>query len=263
MSEPGFILTGDRCRIAYRLDGPEHAPVLLLSNSLGTDMGMWTPQLPAWSRRFRVLRYDSRGHGASDAPPGAYSMDRLGRDAIELLDALGIGKAHFCGLSKGGMVGQWLAFRAPARIERLVLANTAAYMGPPSAWQDRIDGVLAEGLPPLAEASLARWFTPGFAEREPGAVAPIRAMLLANDPVGYAGCCAAIRDMDMRPTAALNRLPTLVVAGDRDPATPPADGAFLADSAADARLVTLPAAHLSNVEAAQPFTDAVTDFLAG
>ncbi|MDF0544658.1 MULTISPECIES: 3-oxoadipate enol-lactonase [Sphingobium] len=255
------VIVGDGCRIAYRFDGPASAPVLMLSNSLGTDMTMWAPQMAAFTEHFRVLRYDSRGHGGSASPPGAYSMDRLGRDAVELLDALDIGQVDFCGLSKGGMIGQWLAVRAPERLHRLVLANTAAYMGPPSNWQARIEGVLKDGMAPLAEGSITRWFTPAFPASDLAAVAPVRAMLLANDPVGYAGCCAAIRDMDQRPTAGLNRTPTLVIAGSEDPSTSIADARFLTESARDARLVTLKAAHLSNVEQAKPFATAVLHFL--
>jgi len=259
--EKQHITTLDGCRIAYRFDGPEGAPVLLLSNSLGTDMGMWEPQMAAWTQAFRVLRYDSRGHGASGSPAGAYSMDRLGRDVVDLLDALELDRVHFCGLSKGGMVGQWLAVHAPERLDRLVLANTAAYMGPPSNWQNRIEGVLKDGMAPLTEASIARWFTPEFPARDPQAVEPIRAMLLANDPTGYAGCCAAIRDMDQRPTARLNQTPTLVIAGELDPSTSIGDAAFLADSAGKGRLFTLPAAHLSNVECPQAFGNAVAEHL--
>lgn len=251
----------DGCRIAWRFDGREDAPVLMLSNSLGTTMDMWAPQMAAWTQRFRVLRYDSRGHGASDSPPGAYSIDRLGRDAIELLDALGLEHVHFCGLSKGGMVGQWLAARAPDRLDRLVLANTAAYMAPPSGWQARIEGILRDGMAPLAEASIARWFTPEFPVRAPEAVEPIRAMLLANNPAGYAGCCAAIRDMDQRPMASLNPVSTLVIAGALDPSTSVADGEFLATSAHQGELAILSAAHLSNVECPAVFADAVVAFL--
>ncbi|MFA7440674.1 MAG: 3-oxoadipate enol-lactonase [Sphingomonadaceae bacterium] len=261
MTDVQCITTDDGCRIAYRFDGPEAAPVLLLSNSLGTNMQMWAPQIPAFTEHFRVLRYDSRGHGQSASPAGGYSMDRLGRDAVQLLDALGIERVDFCGLSKGGMVGQWLAYRAPERLRRLVLANTSAYMGPPSNWQSRIDGVRANGMEPLTEASIARWFTPEFPQAQPDAVAPIRAMLLACDAEGYAGCCAAIRDMDLRPTATLNRTPTLVIAGSKDPSTTVAESAFLADQAADGRLVELPAAHLSSAELPGQFAAAVLDFL--
>lgn len=255
------ILTDDGCRIAYRLEGPQDAPVLMLSNSLGTNMGMWAPQVDAFVQNFRLLRYDSRGHGGSDSPAGGYSLDRLGRDALAILDALELQRVHFCGLSLGGMIGQWLAVRAPERLERLVLANTSAYMGPPDGWQARIEGVLAEGMTPLAEASIARWFTPAFAAAQPLAVEPVRAMLLATDRQGYAGCCAAIRDMDQRPTAALNRTPTLVIAGSEDPSTSVADAKFLVDTAGDARLQVLSAAHLSNVEAAEDFNAAVSAFL--
>lgn len=259
-----LITTGDGCRLAYRWDGPDDAPVLVLSNSLGTDWRMWDPQMAGLTRHFRVLRYDSRGHGASDAPAGAYAMDRLGRDVVELLDALGLGQVHFCGLSLGGMVGQWLALRAPERIARLVLANTSAYMGPPVHWQARMRGVLADGMAPLTTASIGRWFTPDFPTRAPGAVAAIEAMLLANNPAGYAGCCAAIRDMDQRPTAHLNRLPTLLIAGAQDLATPVADSQFLAAAASDARVAMLdPAAHLSNVEQPEAFLGAVLGFLQG
>lgn len=255
------VTTDDGCRIACRFDGAEGAPILLLSNSLGTTMAMWDPQMAAFTRDFRVLRYDCRGHGQSGVPSGAYSIDRLGRDVIALLDTLELGKVDFCGLSLGGMIGQWLALRAPERIGRLVLANTSAFMGPPSNWQGRIDAVLADGVAPLADASVARWFTAGFADRDPGAVASIRAMLLANHAVGYAGCCAAIRDMDQRATASLNTRSTLVIAGRFDPATPMADGEFLVAQAQHARLAVLESAHLSNVECPRAFASAVLDFL--
>lgn len=255
------VVVGDGTRIAYAWDGAEGAPVLMLSNSLGTDLHMWDLQIARFTKRFRVLRYDTRGHGGSDAPAGAYSMDRLGRDVMELLDSLGLDRVNFCGLSLGGMVGQWLAVHAPDRLGRLVLANTSACMAPASNWQARLEGVLANGFASLVEASLARWFTPGFTEREPDAVAPIGTMLLANDPVGYAGCCAAIRDMDQRPTAHLNRRPTLVIAGRHDPAASLADGAFLAESATRATLCVLDAAHLSNVEQPAAFAAEVLAFL--
>ena len=253
--------TDDGCRVAYRFDGPEDAPVLLLSNSLGTTMEMWAPQMAAFTQRFRVLRYDSRGHGGSDSPAGGYSMDRLGRDAVQLLDALNLEMVDFCGLSKGGMVGQWLGVRAPERIRKLILANTSAYMGPPSGWQSRIEGVLENGMAPLAEASIARWFTPDFPGAVPDAVAPIRAMLTACDPAGYAGCCAAIRDMDQRPTAPLIQPQTLVIAGARDPSTSVADGRWLTDTIQDGRLFEIDAAHLSNIEQPEAFAAAVLEFL--
>lgn len=256
-----MFATGDGCAIAYRFDGPERAPVLVLSNSLGTDMRMWAPQMDALTHDFRVLRYDSRGHGASAAPAGAYSIDRLGCDVIELLDSLNIETVDFCGLSLGGMIGQWLGIREPGRIKRLVLANTSSRMAPPSAWDARIAFVLLDGMAPLAEASVERWFTGDFAARSPDRIAPIRDMLLATDQQGYAGCCAAIRDMDMRRTVQLIEAPTLIIGGTRDSATPPPHSDALASAISGARSVMLNAAHLSNVEQSKDFTDALTWFL--
>jgi 3-oxoadipate enol-lactonase len=257
------ITAGDGCRLAYRLDGPEDAPVLMLSNSLGTTHEMWSPQMSAFSGQFRVLRYDTRGHGASDAPSGAYSIDRLGRDAVELLDALNIEHVWFCGLSMGGMIGQWLGSHVPERLAGLILANTAAYMGPPSGWQARIATVREHGMAALTEAVLQRWFTPDFIAKSPQAVAPVRAMLLACDPAGYIGCCSAIRDMDQRLTARVIAVPTLLISGARDPATPPADAALLNAAIEGSRIVSLEAAHLSNIEQAEEFTEAVMAFVAG
>ena len=255
------VLTGDGCRIAYRWDGPSDAPKLILSNSLGTAMAMWAPQIEALSTRFRMLRYDVRGHGLSSAPAGAYSIDRLGRDVVEMMDAFGVERASFCGLSMGGMVGQWLGLRAPKRLDRLVLANTSSFMGPPSAWDQRISLVLDKGMSALTDAVLERWFTPAFRDAAPDAVQPVREMLLATQPVGYAGCCAAIRDMDMTPLLGLITVPTLVIGGTDDPATPPPHAAQLASRIPGAKLLMLSAAHLSNVEQAANFTYAVADHI--
>jgi 3-oxoadipate enol-lactonase len=257
----GMATMGDGCRIAYCLEGPASGPCLVLSHSLGTTMDMWAPQMAALSRDFRVLRYDSRGHGASSAPAGAYSMDRLGRDVIELLDGLGIASMSFCGLSLGGMVGQWLGWRAPERIERLVIANSSAYMGPPQDWDARIGTVLADGLSAMVGPVMQRWFTPAFRESHAQAIAPIRAMLLATKAQGYAGCCSAIRDMDQRRLGALIRAPTLVIGGESDPATPPDHATRLAAAIPGAWLAMIAAAHLSNVEQSAPFTDLITGFL--
>lgn len=265
MIESGRAMAGDGCAIAWRLDGPEDGaadpPVVVLSNSLGTGLDMWAPQVAALSANFRVLRYDTRGHGRSDVPAGAYGLDRLGRDVLDLMDALGIARAHFCGLSLGGMTGQWLGVHAPDRFDRLVLANTAAYMGPPSGWQARIASVLENGMAVMTSALLERWFTPEFRATAPDSIAPVREGLLATSPAGYAGCCAAIRDMDMRPVVGLIDLPTLVIAGASDPATPPADGEAIAARIAGSRLVMLEAAHLSNIEQPAAFNAALLEFL--
>lgn len=251
------------CRLNYRWDGPEGAPVLLMSNSLGTSLAMWDDQIEALAERFRVLRYDSRGHGASEAPTGDYTIERLGRDALGLLDGLGVPSARMVGLSMGGMVGMWLAIHAPDRIERLALCNTSAHMPPPESWQGRIDLVRKSGMAAVADAVVERWFTPGFRSADPAAAERIRTMLLTNSAEGYAGCCAAIRDMDQRASVSSIRAPTLVIGGTEDPATPPAHAEFLAAAILGARLTMLQAAHLSNVERPVEFTAALIGFLEG
>jgi len=254
---------GDGARLAYRWDGPVGAPVLVLSNALGTSLGMWDAQIGAFSRTHRVLRYDTRGHGRSSSPPGAYSIDRLGRDVLELLDGLSVPRVHFCGLSLGGMIGQWLAVHAHERIERLVLANTAPYLGPAEAWQARIETVMRDGMDAVADASVARWFTPRFSTAHPREVAELREALVSMSRGGYAGCCAAIRDMDLRPIARLIHAPTLLIVGVQDPSTSPRDAALLAGPMPrPPERVDLRAAELSNVERPGEFTRAVLDFLA-
>jgi len=248
-------------RLFHRFDGPIGAPPLVLSNSLGTNLGMWDGQMPALVERFRVLRYDSRGHGQSAAPPGPYRIEELGRDLIALLDALDIPRVRFCGLSKGGMVGMWLASNAPERVERLVLCNTSAHLPGRELWNVRIEAVRATGMAAVAPQVLERWFTAGFRARASEAVEKVRQMLLTTPAEGYAACCAAIRDMDQRETIASIRAPTLVVVGSRDPATPPEHGRAIADRIRGARVIELPAAHLSNVEAVEAFNEAVLGFL--
>jgi 3-oxoadipate enol-lactonase len=257
------IVTGDGCRIAYRFDGDPALPVLMLSNSLGTSMAMWESQLEAFMRTHHVLRYDSRGHGGSDAPAGAYSIDRLGCDAVELMDALDLATVDFCGLSKGGMVGQWLGYRHPDRLRHLILANTSAYMGPAAGWQGRIATVVSQGMAAICDAVLDRWFTPEFLARNGDGIDSVRGQFLATSAQGYAGCCAAIRDMDLRPTARLIDVPTLVIGGSRDPATPPDHADHLGREIPQAILFLIEAAHLSNVECPRSFTDLVQAFLAG
>lgn len=244
-----------------RFDGPEDAPVLMLSNSLGTDLHMWDPQIPEWTKQFRVLRYDSRGHGKSTAPDRPYSLAELAGDAIGIMDHFGLDKVHWCGVSMGGMVGQWLATHAPRRLHRVVLANTSARMGPPDLWNGRIRNVRANGMEPLVQPTLERWFSPGFRERGGKTVEAVSAMLTTTPPLGYAGCCAAIRDMDQREAITAIVLPVLVIVGALDPATPPAIGQQIADSIHGAELVTLDAAHLSNLEQPEAFGRAVLDFL--
>jgi len=262
MKDLSIFTTGDGCKIAYRFDGPADKPVLVLSNSIGVTLNMWDPQIPELSKHYRVLRYDTRGHGASGVPAGAYSTDRLGRDVMELLDALNISRAHFCGLSLGGMIGQWLGVHTPDRINRLILCNTSSFVGPAEQWDSRIASVLqAENMSETAEMFLRNWFPPHMLEAENATVGTFRAMLLATDPRGLAGCWAAVRDMDMRRTVALINRPTLVIAGQYDTVTALSHGELIATTVPGARLVVLPAVHLSNIEYPEAFLDAVLEFL--
>lgn len=243
------------------LEGPSDAPVLMLSNSLGTNLNMWDPQMPELTKHFHVVRYDSRGHGQSAAPDGPYTLEQLGRDALGIMDALGFETVHWMGLSKGGMVGQWLLTHAPERIGRAVLANTAAQAGSADLWNDRIRAVRANGMDAVAASVIDRWFTKAFQTEDPLAVAKIRAMLDTTPPEGYAGCIAAIRDMDQRESIRAIDQPVLVIVGAEDPATPPEAGALIAENIEGAELVTLDAAHLSNIEDEAAFTRAVVRFL--
>ena len=255
------FIEADNAPIHYRVEGLAGAPVVVLSHSLGTTLGMWDPQMPALTERFRVLRYDSRGHGQSAVTPGPYTIERLGRDVITLLDGLGMQRAHFCGLSMAGMLGMWLGAHAPERVERLVLCNTAARIGSPEFWNSRIENIRKSGMEPIAAAVVGRWFTPAFQERLPDTVGLMRRMLVETPAEGYAGCCAAIRDADLREALARIHARTLVIAGSHDAATPPADGRFLAERIPGARYVELAAAHLSNIEAPERFTADLITFL--
>lgn len=254
--------TGDGVRIAYRLDGQQHRPVLVLSNSIGTTLHMWDDQVVDLSRHFRLLRYDTRGHGASGVPAGAYSMDRLGRDVIELLDALGIARVHFMGLSLGGFIGQWLGIHAPQRIDHLILANTSSYLGPTPQWDERIAATLrARDMSDTAAMFLGNWFPADMLRVGGPVIDRFRAMLLAMDPQGLAGAFAAVRDADLRRTIALIDRPTLVIAGRDDTVTAASHGALIAATVPGARLLELPTVHLSNIEQPAEFTRAVLSFL--
>lgn len=248
-------------KLYYQVEGKEGAPWLVLSNSLGTRLEMWEPQMPALLQHFRVLRYDTRGHGASSIPPGPYAVEQLGEDVIALMDGLQIARAHFCGLSMGGMTGMWLGVNEAERFDRLVLANTSALIGPADAWNARIAKVNSEGMASITQAVLDRWFTPGYQQRAPQAVQTVRDMLLNTSPAGYTANCAAVRDMDQRDSVARIKAPTLVIAGTHDQSTPAADGKRVADSIAGARYVELDSAHLSNWEQAETFTRHLIDFL--
>jgi 3-oxoadipate enol-lactonase / 4-carboxymuconolactone decarboxylase len=251
----------DNTRMFYRLEGSDDRPVLVLSHSLGCDHGQWDIQTRDLLPYFRILRYDTRGHGASDVTPGDYSIELLGRDVMAIAAALGIDKFAFCGLSMGGMIGQWLASSAPERVTHLVLANTSPRMDS-AALETRRRAVLEGGMAAVSDAVLGRFFSPETLARQDADVASTRRTLLNTDPRGYAGCCGAILDMDQTGLAAKVRVPTLIIVGDRDVSTPwSGHGEVLARTISNARVVHLPTAHLSNLERPRSFSSALTDFL--
>ena len=256
------FLAANGIRLAYRIDGPEDAPVLVLVNSLGTNLQMWEPQMAQFRRALRVVRYDCRGHGASDAPVEAYTLEQLGRDLLGLLDALQIERAHICGLSLGGMVALWLAANAPERVDRAVFANTAARIGAAEGWTTRIALVSAGGMSAVGEMVLARFLSERFRRQHPEVALQIQDMLEATNPQGYIGACAALRDADLRATLPAIYVPSLIIVGEEDQATPPAQAQELHSTIKRSKLVMLrEAAHLSNVEQSEAFSIAVLAFL--
>jgi 3-oxoadipate enol-lactonase len=230
----------------------------MLSNSLGTDLRMWEDPLARLVDRFRVLRYDQRGHGRSPAPPGPYAIADLAGDALDLLDRLGLERVSFCGVSLGGMTGMWLAVNAPDRLDRLALCCTSAHLPPRESWTERAATVRARGMAAVADGALERWFTPALAERRPDAVERARKALLDVSVEGYAGCCEAIAAHDLRAELGSIRVPTLVLAAADDPSTPPEHGRLIAEAVEGTRLVVLePGRHLVAVEQPDDFARAV------
>ena len=254
-------IDADGCPIHVEVQGDERAPVLVLSNSLGTTHRMWDDQVKPFTEAFRLVRYDRRGHGQSGCPRGPYTMERLGRDVLAILDALRIERINWCGLSMGGMVGMWLGTMAPERIDKLILSNTAAYFADKGFWDDRIRTVREKGLAPIAAANMERWLTTDFRERSPQTVQRIRDMFLSTPPEGYIGCCEAIRDMDHREIIRNIAAPTLVIAGRQDPATTVEAAEFIRSRIPGAALTVLDTAHLSNVERPQEYAETVLGFL--
>jgi 3-oxoadipate enol-lactonase len=251
--------------VHYTLDGPANAPVVTLSHSLATDLSMWDPQMDALRARYRVLRYDTRGHGGTDAPAGAYTLDQLADDASALLAALGIARTHWCGLSMGGMIGQTLALKQPQLFASLSLCDTSSRI-PAEArplWADRIKVAGAQGMEPLVEPTLARWFTAPFRERRKDVVGGVATMIRTTPPQGYAGCCHAISALDLTDRISAISLPTLIVVGEDDQGTPVAASKVMHEKIKGSELVIIPsAAHLSNLEQPDQFTAALTRFLA-
>jgi len=248
-------------RIHYEIAGASSLPVLLFSHCLGADLSIWGPQLPDLTAEFRVVRYDTLGHGQSAVPRGPYTIEKLGRQALALLDTLEIERASFCGISMGGLIGQWLALHAPDRIQKLILVDTAARIGNLEGWNSRIEDVLKDGIIPIIPGALQRWFTSGFHAENPEIITMTKAMLEAVSTEGYTNCCVAIRDADFRGDIHSIGIPTLVITGQHDPVTPPEDGRYLAENISGAKYIELAAAHLSNVEAASDFNSALLAFL--
>jgi len=255
------ILKSREAGIHYALEGESGLPVLAFSNSLGANYSMWDTQVPECRKKFRVLRYDTRGHGQSSSTPGPYSIELLAKGVIALLDALDLDRVHFCGLSMGGMIGTWLGVNAPERVAKLVLCNTGARIGALETWNARIEAVRKNGMKSIAPAIIERWFTAAFRRKAPETMASIFKMIEEANPEGYVACCMAVRDFDFREQLGKIRTPALVISGTHDPATPPADGRFLAQQIPGARYVELNAAHLSNIEDQDRFNQELTAFL--
>jgi 3-oxoadipate enol-lactonase / 4-carboxymuconolactone decarboxylase len=247
----------------YEASGPEDGTPVVLSGSLGSDLRMWSPQAASLvAAGFRVIRYDHRGHGKSPAPTGPYSLAELGADALALLDRLGLRRAHWVGLSLGGMVGMWLAENAPSRVDRLVLCCTSASLGPASMWQERAATARTDGMAGLADAAMERWLTPAFRADKPNVVTWFRDMVADQPPEGYASCCTAIETMSIEDFLGTITAPTLVIAGADDPATPPDHARRIVSAVPGARLEIVPdAAHLGNAEQPKAFTGLIIEHL--
>jgi 3-oxoadipate enol-lactonase len=258
-----MINADDGCPIYVEVAGSEDAPALMLSNSLGTNLHMWDDQVDEFAKHFRVVRYDRRGHGQSGVPQGPYSMERFGRDVVAVLDALDIEKTNWCGLSMGGMVGQWLGAHAPDRVEKLILSNTNSYYADKGPWADRIKFVQNNGLASMVDANMQRWFTEGFRTRAPETIGRMKEMFVATQVPGYVACCEAIRDMDFRASNPSIAAPTLVIVGAQDAATPPSAGEAIQQQIKGAKLASLDAAHISNMEQPKQYAETVLNFLRG
>ena len=255
-----IAIINDTC-IHYRTDGDRRLPALLLSNSLGTDLSMWQGQAGELAEHYHLVRYDTRGHGLSASLPGPYAIGQLGADVVALLDHLELEKAHFCGLSMGGVTGQWLGVHAARRIGKLVLANTAARIGTEDGWQARAAAVRAQGLGPIADSAASRWFTPEFIQRQPAVADAMANRLRGQNYEGYAACCDALAGADLRGEIHAITSPTLIIAGTADPVTTLADAEAMRSAITGARLAVLPASHISSVEAPAAFTRVLLEFL--
>src|SRR6202789_1581959 len=255
------MIDADGCLLNVSVEGRDSGPTLMLSNSLGATMQMWEPQMAALKQLFRVIRYDRRGHGKSAVPAGPYSMERFGRDVLAILDDLNIEKVHWCGLSMGGMVGQWLRAHPPGRFHKIILCNTSCYYPDPTNWHNRIKAVKEGGIASVADAVMSGWLTADFRAREPQIAADMKAMLISSPVQGYLACCEALSTLDQRTLLPKIKSPTLIIAGRNDMSTPVAAGEFMRSQIPGASMTILDASHISNIEQPHAFTDAVVGFL--
>lgn len=253
--------TSNDAQINYQTFGNASKPALVFSNSLGTKYSMWQPQIEHFQQDYYVICYDTRGHGASSASQGPYSLEQLGQDVVNLLDHLDITKAAFCGISMGGLTGQWLAIHKPERFSQVIVCNTAAKIGQEQAWQDRAVLVREQGLTPIAVTAASRWFTDPFIQSNPAVVAELSNDLEAGSPEGYANCCEALAKADVRDQLNSITVPVLIVAGQQDPVTTIADGQFMQQRIANSQLYGIDASHISNIEQPEAFNQAVKEFI--
>lgn len=253
--------TSNDAQINYQTFGDAAKPALVFSNSLGTNFKMWQPQIDFFQQDFFVICYDTRGHGASSAPQGPYSIDQLGQDVVNLLDHLNIEKAAFCGISMGGLTGQWLAINRPERFNQVVVCNTAAKIGQEQAWNDRAALVREQGLQPIASTAASRWFTEPFIQSNTAVVESLSNDLGAGSPEGYASCCEVLAKADLREKLKTITVPTLVVAGLQDPVTTIADGEYMVEHIPNSQLFKIDASHISNIEQPRVFNYILNKFL--
>ena len=247
----------------YKLEGTPNSPVLIFSNSLGSTMDMWEELVPYLLPYFRVLRYDTRGHGGSYVDPEPYSIDLLGNDVIELMDRLQIEKAYFCGLSMGGLIGQWLGLNKPERFHKIILSNTGAKIGTSERWNARIKTITEQGMESIVDDTIERWFTDNFKTEHARRVDQTRSMFLSSHVTGYCNCCAAIREADFRETLTSMKVETLVITGNEDPVTNVEQAEFLVNQIPNARLKILPARHLASTELPKEYAEVLIDFIVG
>ena len=249
--------TSNDAEINYQTFGDASQPAIIFSNSLGTQFNMWQPQISFFEKKFYVICYDTRGHGASSAPQGPYSIEQLGTDVVHLLDHLNIEKASFCGISMGGLTGQWLAIHHPERFNHVIVCNTAAKIGQEQAWNDRAQLVREQGLKPIAETAASRWFTEPFIRSNTAIVESLSNDLGAGSPEGYASCCEALAKADVRADLKTITVPVLIIAGQQDPVTTVADAQYLVNQIPNSQLIEINASHISNIECPEDFSHAL------